>query len=132
MAAFLGEIAFLAGILVIAAGLLVLHRAAADPRPRLLRIAGVVLLAGGIGTAICTGYYFLKYQIAGELEHPYPMQSSGIPMMQGGPERMHMRDMMHGGEARDRPRMETRPGMERPVAAPVPEPSQQDDHEAHH
>ena len=75
MAAFLGDIAFLIGILVIAAGLLVLHKASSDPKPILLNIAGELLVIAGILTVLCTTYFYFKYHLAGELEHPYPIHS---------------------------------------------------------
>ena len=81
MAAFLGDIAFLLGIVVAASGLLTLRCAAADPRPKLLKIAGIVLLVAGIGTAICTAFYYFKYHLAGDLEHPYPVMMDGRMMM---------------------------------------------------
>ena len=81
MAAFLGDIAFLLGIVVAVFGLLTLHCAAADPRPKLLKIAGIVLLVAGIGTALCTTYYYFKYHFAGDLEHPYPVMMHGKMMM---------------------------------------------------
>lgn len=80
MAAFLGDIAFLFGVVVAVAGLFTLHKATADPRPVLLKTAGFVLLAAGIGTALCTGYYYLKYHFAGDLEHPYPVMKHEMMM----------------------------------------------------
>jgi hypothetical protein len=88
MAAFLGDIAFLFGIVVAVAGLFTLHKAGADPRPALLKVAGVVLLVAGIGTALCTSYFYLKYHFAGDLEHPYPA------MMHGKDGKMMMEKMM--------------------------------------
>jgi len=92
MAAFLGDIAFLLGIVVAASGLLTLHCAAADPRPKLLKIAGIVLLVAGIGTALCTTFYYFKYHLAGDLEHPYPVMMDGKMMKE------MMRGRMGGGE----------------------------------
>lgn len=83
MAAFLGDIAFLIGILVIAAGLLVLHKASSDPKPKLLKIAGKLLVIAGILTALCTTYFYFKYHLAGELEHPYPIHSDIMKDMHG-------------------------------------------------
>jgi len=81
MAAFLGDIAFLLGVVVAVVGLFTLHRAAADPRPKLLKIAGIVLLVAGTGTALCTTFYYFKYHLAGDLEHPYPIMMDGRMMM---------------------------------------------------
>ena len=90
MAAFLGDIAFLIGILVTAGGLLVLHRASSDPKPKLLKVAGILLVVAGISTAICTSYFYLKYHFAGQLEHPYPVH--GMPMMKDM-QKMHKQRM---------------------------------------
>lgn len=83
MAAFLGDIAFLFGIVVATAGLFTLHRAAGDPRPLLLKIAAIVLLIAGTGTALCTSYYYLKYHLAGDLDHPFPISAGSMQMMMG-------------------------------------------------
>ncbi len=88
MAAFLGDIAFLLGVVVAVSGLFTLHKAYADPRPVLLKVAGIALLVTGIGTALCTSYFYLKYHFAGDLEHPYPA------MMHGKDENMMMKKMM--------------------------------------
>ena len=119
MAAFLGDIAFLAGIVVAAAGLFALHRATGDTRPALPRTAGILLLAAGICTAICTSFYYLKYHRAGDLDHAYPAAAAGaMPMMK----------MMHGDMKGDRQRQ----------AATVPEASDEaasqseDEHQSHH
>ncbi|GJM04419.1 MAG: hypothetical protein DHS20C09_04100 [marine bacterium B5-7] len=81
MAAFLGDIAFLTGILITAGGLLILHRARSDPKPRLLKIAGTLMVVAGIGTALCTTYFYFKYHLAGELEHPYPIHGAMLKDM---------------------------------------------------
>lgn len=90
MAAFLGDIAFLFGVVVAVAGLFTLHKAATDPRPALLKIAGIVLLVAGIGTALCTSYFYLKYHFAGDLEHPYPVVSGKMSMMHDMDRKMMM------------------------------------------
>ncbi len=87
MAAFLGDIAFLIGIIVIASGLIVLHKAKTDPDPEFLRIAGKLLVIAGLLTAICTSYFYLKYHFSGDLEHPYP--DHGMPMMKMDKQQMH-------------------------------------------
>jgi len=110
MAAFLGDIAFLFGILIIAAGLMALHRAITDPHPVLLKTTGIVLLAAGIGTALCTGYYYLKYHFAGDLEHPYPIVAGEMSRMQEKLGRMHRMKMMGGEMDRERSRMDRRGG----------------------
>lgn len=82
MAVFLGDIAFLTGILVIAAGLLVLHKASSDPKPKLLNIAGKLLVIAGTLTALCTTYFSFKYYLAGDLEHPYPIHGAMMKDME--------------------------------------------------
>jgi len=128
MAAFLGDIAFLFGVVVAAAGLFTLHRAGGDPRPALLKTAGILLLAAGIGTAVCTSYYYLKYHFSGDLEHPWPAAVSGkkMKMMMGEMGGMQMDGMM-GGKAPDRPRGA-------PVSEPATEPADvtASEHEEHH
>ena len=49
----------------------------------------MVLLAAGIGTALCTTFYYLKYHQTGDLEHPYPAMMEGRMMKQ-----MMMKQMM--------------------------------------
>jgi hypothetical protein len=97
MAAFLGDIAFLFGILITTGGLLLLHRAGGDPRPVILRTAAILMLAGGIGTALCTGYFWMKYHFAGDLEHAYPPALMGEPGGKGRMQGMGMGGNMMGG-----------------------------------
>jgi small-conductance mechanosensitive channel len=92
MAAFLGDIAFLFGILITASGLLVLHKASSDPKPKLLNIAGKLLVIAGILTALCTTYFYFKYHLAGELEHPYPIHGT---MMKDMHEQSEIEDDEH-------------------------------------
>lgn len=65
MAQFLADIAGMLELFAIAAGLALLHRAAKDGSARLLKIAGWVLVVGGIAVGLCTGYYWFKYQAQG-------------------------------------------------------------------
>ncbi|MBI2970221.1 MAG: hypothetical protein HYY36_05720 [Gammaproteobacteria bacterium] len=128
MAAFLGDIAFLLGIVVTVAGLFTLHRAAGDPRPVLLKTAGIVLLAAGIGTALCTGYYWLKYHFAGDLEHPYPALLSGGATMPGGAEHMMNMMKMHDRMRKERRQSGAAMGPDRDPGAG----SEAEGHEEHH
>jgi hypothetical protein len=137
MAAFLGDIAFLLGIVVASAGLFTLHRAAADPRPALLKTAGYVLLVAGIATALCTTYYYARYHFSGDLDHAYPAHLMRGPMMQGGGQGM-MKMMMGPGMGRGERAgpmggMET-PGGSEPAAtgAAAGGTDGQEEHEAHH
>ncbi|MBL1141878.1 MAG: hypothetical protein HND53_07610 [Proteobacteria bacterium] len=116
MAAFLGDIAFLIGILVIASGLLVLHKASSDPKPKLLIIAGKLLVIAGILTALCTTYFYFKYHLAGELEHPYPIHSAMMKDMK----KMH-------GQHMDKMMM-NRGGMQTDVSSVI----EDDEHGTHH
>jgi len=127
MAAFLGDIAFLFGIVVAVAGLFTLHKAGADPRPALLKIAGIVLLVAGIGTALCTSYFYLKYYFAGDLEHPYPVVSGKMSMMHGMDGKMMMEKMM------DKRMKDKQPSMDIPDDESFESgDTTEEDHEAHH
>lgn len=68
MTQFLGDIAGMLEIFAIAAGLVLLHKAG-EQSAKLLKLAGVVLIVGGIGVGLCTSWYWFKYQAAGELDH---------------------------------------------------------------
>ncbi len=81
MAQFLGDIAFLLEMVLVAAGLVLLHRSRQETAG-LLRAAAVVLLLAGTGTAICTGYFWFRYQGQGDFDHAYPMPMAS--MMHGG------------------------------------------------
>jgi hypothetical protein len=84
MAAFLGEIAFLLGVVVAAAGLVVFGRAGAQPSGVLFgRLAGALLFVAGAASAICTGMLYSKFYKAGEFDHAYPpamMREASNPM----------------------------------------------------
>lgn len=88
MAAFLGSIAFLFSVLLLAWGLLLL--AQRSPEKGVLHtIAAVVLLVGGVCGITCNSYFYAKYYFAEQLETAYPgMRGSGMTgngrMAQGG------------------------------------------------
>lgn len=128
MAAFLGDIAFLFGVVVAVAGLFTLHMAGADPRPALLKVAGIVLLVAGIGTALCTSYFYLKYHFAGDLEHPYPVMSGKTHMMQGMKKKMMMEKMMGNQIEDDQAGM----GVPDEVQPSDTQTLNGEDHESHH
>ena len=82
MAMFLGEISFLLALAVFAFGLVLWHRgreAAAGP----LRGAGAVLVVGAVLTALCTGYYTVRYQTQGDFDHAYAPHPMGACAMMG-------------------------------------------------
>jgi len=60
MLMFVAEIAFLLELAVIAAGLYLLAKARKDSS-NLVKLAGWILIVGGIGTALCTWYFSAKY-----------------------------------------------------------------------
>lgn len=105
MALFLADIAFLFELALVAAGLATLHYAFKEPAA-LLRFAGFILVFGGIGTALCTGYYSVKYMGQGDFEHAYPQPGPGMAAMMGGgmmgmpnPSSMQQREPMPMGSA---------------------------------
>ena len=67
MAQFLGDIAFLLELALVAAGLGLLH-VGRDRAASLLRAAGWILVVGATGTALCTGYFWLRYHQAGDFD----------------------------------------------------------------
>jgi hypothetical protein len=71
MAMFLAEISFLLALALVAAGLVLWHRGR-EATAGLLRAAGAVLVVGGVLTALCTGYFSVRYHVQGEFDHAYP------------------------------------------------------------
>lgn len=71
MAEFLADIAGILEIMAIAAGLVLLHRAAKDGSGALLKAAGWVLVAGGIAVGLCTTTYWFQYRSQGEFDHAH-------------------------------------------------------------
>ena len=67
MAQFLGDIAFLLALALVAAGLVLLH-VGRERNAGLLRAAGWLLVAGAAATALCTGYFWLRYHRAGDFD----------------------------------------------------------------
>lgn len=72
MAQFLGDIAFLLAAAATAAGFVLLHRASAVASGGLIRLAAYILVIGGIGTGLCTGYFWLQYYTQGDFHAAYP------------------------------------------------------------
>lgn len=83
MAQFLADIAGMLELFAIATGLALLHRASKEAPAKLLKASGWVLLIGGILVALCTGYYWLRYQSRGEFDGAHascPMMHDRDPM----------------------------------------------------
>ena len=80
MAQFLSDIAGMLEIFAVAAGLLLLHRASKEAPARLMKVAAVVLLLGGVAVGLCTASYWFKYQKAGMFERN---ASWSMPMSDG-------------------------------------------------
>lgn len=97
MAMFLAEIAFLLELALFAAGLVLWHRgreATAGP----LRTAGALLVVGAALTAVCTGYFSVRYLVQGEFDHAYAVQTpaAGHGMMGPGMMERGMQGMPMG------------------------------------
>ena len=80
MAMFLAEISFLLALALVAAGL-VLWQRGRETTAGLLRTAGAVLVVGAALTALCTGYFSVRYHVQGEFDrayaHPAAMAAHG-------------------------------------------------------
>lgn len=81
MAQFLGDIAFLFEMVLIAGGLVLLHRGRQEGAG-LLRVAAIVLLLAGTAGALCTTYFWFRYHGQGDFDRAYPMATA--PMMSEG------------------------------------------------
>ena len=68
MAQFMGDIAFLLELGLVAAGLVLLH-AGRQRSAALLRTAGWLLIVGATATALCTTYFWFHYHGAGSFDH---------------------------------------------------------------
>jgi len=104
MAEFLADIAGILEIMAIAAGLVLLHHAAKQGAATLLKVAGWVLIAGGIAVGLCTTSYWFQYRSQGDFDAAY-MSSVGM---------MHHPGMAAG--------MGMGPGMMRPGTGTMPRP----------
>jgi len=112
VAEFLADIAGMLELFAIAAGLVLLHRAAKEAPARLLKAAGWVLVAGGIVVGLCTSYYWYRYQARGEFDSGH-MGYPGMMYGEGGSMGPGMRPGMMG------PGM-TGPGMMTPGSGATP------------
>lgn len=97
MAVFLGDIAGMLEIFAIAGGLILLHYAAKEGA-KLLRVAGWIMLVGGIVVGACTLFYWFTYnsQNAFDRAHPHAMGMMNDDMMKDMMREMH-EGMMDGG-----------------------------------
>ncbi len=68
MAQFMGDVAFLLELALVAAGLVLLHTGRLQSAA-LLRAAGWTLVVGATATATCTTYFWVRYHQAGEFDH---------------------------------------------------------------
>lgn len=89
MTQFLGDIAWTLELFTVAVGLVLLHFAARESAANLLRAAGWLLVVGGAGAALCTGYYWFSYQAQGQFDAvhahaPLTMQMPVGSMTPGG------------------------------------------------
>lgn len=67
MAQFLGDMAFLLELAIVAAGLVLLH-VGRERSASLLRSAGWLLVVGATAIAVCTVYFWLRYHQAGDFD----------------------------------------------------------------
>jgi len=104
MAMFLGHTAFMLELAVFVAGLALWHFGRQGVASA-LRAGGVIAMVGAALSAVCTGYYLVRYQVQGDLDHAYPMHrgmmhemmESGGMMKGGGMGPGMMGGMMKGG-----------------------------------
>ena len=75
MAMFLAEITFLLELGLLALGLVLWHQGR-QAGAGLLRTAGAVLVVGAALTALCTGYFSVRYQIQGDFDRAYPAHAA--------------------------------------------------------
>lgn len=88
LAQFLGDIAFLAELGLVATGLVLLHTGR-ERSASLLRAAGWILVVGATATALCTGFFWLRYHRAGEFDHAGPPPESRLEERASNPDAPH-------------------------------------------
>jgi hypothetical protein len=115
IAQFLGDLAIMFELALIAHSLVVLHQGVRQSAT-LLRLAGGILILGGAVGAVCSVYYYLQYRGQGAFEEAYPRDHMDARRM-----REIMGEMMGA----------VRGGMAPAVPAPEAAPSA-GEHESHH
>ena len=125
MAMFLGHVAFMLELAVFVAGLALWHfgreRAASA-----LRAGALIAMVGAALSALCTGYYLVRYSVQGDVDHAYPI-SPGMAremMERGG---MRGGGGMMGGSMMEGMREWRGEGPPAPGGSPAPP-----GHEEHH
>ena len=120
MAMFLGHSAFMMELAVFVAGLALWHfgrQGAASA----LRAGGAIAMVGATLSALCTGYYLIRYQVQGDLDHAYPLHAAQCMMEPG--------EMTQGGGMGHGMMQQMQEGMGPGGEAPAPDPEA---HEQHH
>ena len=123
MAMFLGHIAFVLELALFGAGLALWHFGR-EKVAGALRAGALIAMLGAAVSALCTGYYMIRYSVQGDFDHASSFHPGGTQceMMEGMTKGS---GMMGGRRMKEAPE---RPG-ESPPAAESPEPP---DHEQHH
>ncbi|MEA3247393.1 MAG: hypothetical protein U9Q74_14660 [Gemmatimonadota bacterium] len=73
MPQFVADIAGMLEIMAVAGGIVLLHRAGKDAAAGLLRLAGWILVVGGIAVGACTTYYWFQYRSQGAFQTAHMM-----------------------------------------------------------
>ena len=132
------HLTFLLALAVFAGGMLLLHFAASKTGSGLLKIAGIVLVAGSVASAACLVYYGVKYwqqgayataAHGGMMGHPMMMQRMmGKGGMMGG----GMMDSMGKGGIMGPGPGGPQPGMPPREDMPPPGGATPEEHQQHH
>ncbi len=89
MAQFIGDIAFLFELGLVAVGIVLIHFGR-ERSAGMLRTAGWILVIGALGTAICTSVFWFRYLQAGDfdraeaapfVEFDHDLDSPGIALL---------------------------------------------------
>jgi hypothetical protein len=113
---------------LVAAGLVLWHLGK-QPAAGVLRIGGAILVVGAVLSALCIGYYGVRYPVQSDFDRAgsaHPPMDMGRMM---GPGEMMERGGMMGRRPMGDPQM-GRPGAEEEMARPPG--TSESEHEAHH